>query len=559
MRRHGRGTKEHAVVATVRAVLRRRQEADGFTLIELIVALTIATVVFSAMAAAGLAGVRASVVARQNQQAVDVLNRLVEQTRGVNYATVAMVTSDLQVGDNAITTGPTPKYTVPNGVGQENVWAKSTGSVNPHVETAPSSTTADGVEYITKTYVTTPTGTGLDSAGQPYQKRLTIVATWTTYGQTHERSISTVITETTRGLPLPRYSVVPTSPTTTTKTPGSTLTWGFQVINRGARDTFNIAASTGTTWTYYVDSDCNGSREPGETTALTNTDSALGDTRPDTGKIDPNNNPPFCVVAQRPIPAAELGVSTVTFNLQSSAQPTADGAVVGVGAYTVTVTNGSTGGSATPTGTGTAPPSTVCAPTPSGAGTPFGFRNGTTATSGDTASQLVNSMTENICLNQPASANYSTEAGAGTGRSLTTGGSATSTAAAQVAEWRWNPSTNKTVAAGTATVSVVVSCPVAGANVTLNGAIGTFHDKLTGTWAQEGAGSTTVSCATANSWARVTIPMTIATSFAVSNKVQGFPMNLSTRLWVTGGTAGQKIRLDYEQDPSKSFLYLSVA
>ncbi len=548
------------MVATVRAVLRRRQEADGFTLIELVVALSIATVVFSAMAAAGLAGVRASVVARQNQQAVDVLNRLVEQTRGVNYATVAMVTSDLQVGDTAITTGPTPRYTVPNGVGQENVWAQSTGSVNPHVETVPSSTTADGVEYIAKTYVTTPPGTTLDNAGQPYQKRLTVVATWTTYGQTHERSISTVLTETTRGLPLPRYSVIPTSPTTATKAPSTTLTWGFQVINRGARDTFNIAASSGT-WAYYVDSDCNGARDPGEDTTLANTDSALGDTRPDTGKLDPNNNPPFCVVAQRTIPAAELGVSTVTFNLQSSAQPWADGAAVGVGAYTVTVTNGSTGGTATPTptGTGTAPPSTVCAPTPSGAGTPFGFRNGTTATSGDTASQLVNSMTENVCLNQTATANYSTEAGAGTGRSLTTGGNVTTTTAAQRAEWRWNPSANKTVAAGTATISVLVSCPVVGADVTLNGAIGTYHEKGAGTWILQGAGSTTVSCASANSWARVTVSMPVAASFTVFNRYQGSPSNLSARLWVTGGAAGQKIRLDYEQNLSKSFLYVSVA
>jgi prepilin-type N-terminal cleavage/methylation domain-containing protein len=554
MGRHGRGTKEHAVIATVRAVLRRRHEADGFTLIELIVALTIATVIFSAMAAAGLAGVKASVIARQNQQAVDVLNRLVEQARGVNYATVAMVTADLQVNDNAITTGPTPRYTVPNGVGQEDVWAQGTGSINPHVETVASSTTADGVEYTTKTYVTLPAGTTLDNSGQPYQKRLTVVASWTTYGQTRERAISTVLTETTRGLPLPRYSVIPTSPTAAAKAPGTTLTWGFQVINRGARDTFNIAASTGT-WTYYVDADCNGSRDPGEDTTLTNTDAALGDTRPDTGKLDPNNNPPFCVVAERAIPAAELGVSTVTFNLQSSAQPAADGAAVGVGPYTVTVTTGSTGGTPTPTGTG---PNTICTPTPAGAGTPFGFRNGVTASNGDTASQLVNTMTENTCLYQPASANYSTEAGAGRGRSLTTGGFDATSTAAQRVEWRWNPASTKTVAAGTATISVMVSCPVVGPSVTLSGAVGTYNQKAPGTWTSQGTGTATVSCAVADTWTRVEVPMTVATAFTVQNKVQGQPQYLSARLWTTGA-AGQKIRLDYEQSDAKSFLYVSVA
>ncbi len=533
-----------------------RRDDDGFTLIEMVVALAISVVIFSAMAAAGLAGVRASVVARQNQQAVDVLNKAAESARGVSFSTLAMVTPDLQVNDNRITTGATPRYTVPGGVGQEAVWAQATGYVTPHVKTE---TTPDGISYTTRTYVTTPSGTTLDSGGQPYQKRLTIVVTWSSYGATHQRVISTLLTETTRGLPLPRYSVLPTSTVTATRTPGSTVTWGFQVINRGARDTFNISASSGT-WTYYVDTDCDGARAPGESTTLSNTDSAIsGDTRPDTGKLEPNNNPPYCVVAQRVIGATETGTSTVTFNLQSSAQPTATGAAVAVGPYSLTVTTGSTGGSASPTPTGSGvPPSTVCAPTPAGAGTPFGFRNGTVAAYGDSASQPVNSMTENICLNQPSSANYSTEAGVGTGRSLTTGGSDTSATASDLAEWRWNPPSNKTVVAGTATISVMVSCPVVGATVTLNGAIGTYSEKGVGTWTNQGTGSTPVSCATAGSWVRVTVSMPVSTAFAVPNRFQGQPMNLSARLWVTGGTAGERIRLDYEQDASKSFLYVQV-
>jgi prepilin-type N-terminal cleavage/methylation domain-containing protein len=552
MGRHGRGTREHAVITAMRQAMRRRHQADGFTLIELVVALTIATVIFSAMAAAGLAGVRASVVARQNQQAVDVLNRLVEQTRGVSYASLAMVTTDLQVDDDAISTGPTPTFEVPNGIGTEDVWADDTGSVDPHVEIV---TTTNGMEYTTRTYVTTPVGTTLDTAGQPNQKRLTIVSTWDSYGQERERVISTLLTETTRGLPLPRYGVTPTSPTTQTATPSTTLTWGFQVINRGARDTFNLSASTGT-WTYYVDSDCDGARDAGESTELSNTDAALGDSLPDTGKLEPNNYPPYCVTAQRDIPSTEIGTSSVTFNFESSAQPTSDGAAVAVGAFTVTVTSGSTGGSASPSASG---PNTICTPTPAGVGTPFGFRNGTTATAGSTTSQLVNAMTENTCLYQPSSANYSTDVGSGTGRSLTTGGTATTNTATQRAEWRWNPAAQKTVATGTATISVMVSCPVAGADVTLNGAIGTFNEKAPGTWTSRGTGSTTVSCATANSWVRVTVPMTVSTAFTVKPQVQGSPQNLSARLWVTGGSAGQKIRIDYEQADAKSFLYVNVS
>lgn len=556
---HGRGAKEHAVIARLRRAVRRRETASGFTLIELVVALSIATVVFSAMAAAGLAGVRASVVARQNQQVVDILNRMVEESRSLSYTSMAMVDSDLQVNDDAISTGSTPTFDVPNGIGSEEVWTDPTGEVNPHVVTA---SMPGGAEYTVKTYVTVPDGYTLDSADQPDQKRLTIIANWETYGQEREKVISTLLTETTRGLPLPRYGVTPTSPTSQTKNPGTTLVWGFQVINRGARDTFNVSASSGT-WTYYLDEDCDGARESSEDTQLSNSDSAIGDTRPDTGMVEPNNYPPYCVVAERVIGASETGSSSVTFNFESSAQPAASGADVSVGAFTVTVTTGSTGGSASPSpsGSGSASstaPTTVCEPTPAGTGTPFGFRNGTAGTSGNTTSQLVNSMTENVCLYQNAAANYSTDAGNGTGRSITTGGSATTSTASQRAEWRWNPASNKTVAAGTATVSVVVSCPSTGGNLTLNGAIGTFSEKNS-TWASKGTGTATVSCATANSWSRVTVPISVASSFGVANKSQGQPQHLSVRLWVSGGSAGQMLRLNYEQSDAKSFLYVNVA
>jgi prepilin-type N-terminal cleavage/methylation domain-containing protein len=544
-------------VTAIRIRLRREHESDGFTLIELVVALTIATVIFSAMAAAGLAGVRASTIARQNQQSVDVLNRALEEARGISYASLAMVESDLQVDDDAISGSP-PQYTVPNGVGAEDIWLDDTGSVNPHVQVADTTGT---IEYTTRTYVTVPDGYTLDTAGQPNQKRLTVVVTWEAYGEERERVISTLLTETTRGLPLPRYGATPTSPTTQTKNPSTTLVWGFQVVNRGARDTFNISASSGT-WAYYVDTDCDGARDADETTQLTNSDAGLGDTRPDTGKLEPNNYPPYCVVAQRAIGSTETGTSSVTFNLESSAQPSANGADVAVGPFTVTVTTGSTGGSGTPTptGTGTATaPTTVCEPTTGlGSGTPFGFRNGTSGTSGATTSQLVNSMTENTCMNQPSAANYSTDAGSGTGRSLTTGGTVTTSTASQRAEWRWNPASTKTVAASTATISVMVSCPVAGSNLTLNGALGTFNEKNS-LWTSRGTGSTTVSCATANSWARVTVPITVATSFTVANKVQGQPQHLSARLWVTGGSAGQQLRLNYEQSDAKSFLFVNVS
>jgi hypothetical protein len=127
-----------------------------------------------------------------------------------------------------------------------------------------------------------------------------------------------------------------------------------------------------------------------------------------------------------------------------------------------------------------------------------------------------------------------------------------------MAEWRWNPASTRTVASGTATVSAMVSCPTTGSNLTLNGALGTFNEKNS-VWSSKGTGNATVSCATANSWVRVTVPITVSTSFTVANKVQGQPQHLSARLWVSGGSVGQKLRLDYEQVAAKSFLYVSVS
>jgi hypothetical protein len=161
-------------------------------------------------------------------------------------------------------------------------------------------------------------------------------------------------------------------------------------------------------------------------------------------------------------------------------------------------------------------------------------------------------MTENTCLYQAAAANYSTDAGSGTGRSLTTGGSATSSTASQMAEWRWDPGTTRKVAAGTTYVSVLVSCPVVGATLTLNGAVGSVNAN-NGNFTSKGTGTASVSCTTANSWSRVDVAMTVGSQYNINSSNQ-----LSVRVFVTGGTAGEQLRLDYEQPTSKSFFYAKV-
>src|SRR5437667_341426 len=66
----------------------------GFTLIEAIASLVVAAILLSAIAYAAVSGIRASTVARINQQAGDVIESVIETARTQGYDSLAMSTSD---------------------------------------------------------------------------------------------------------------------------------------------------------------------------------------------------------------------------------------------------------------------------------------------------------------------------------------------------------------------------------------------------------------------------------------------------------------------------------
>ena len=188
------------------------------------------------------------------------------------------------------------------------------------------------------------------------QKRLTIVATWSAYGEEREQVISTLLTETdawsatapVRGdahlghgadqeprdhpdLGIPGASTgEPATPSTSVRRP--------------------VPGPTTSTPT------ATDARDVGENTALTNTDSALGDTRAGHRQARAEQLPAVLRGG-----AAGHSVqrdwarraSPSTSSHRRSRAPI--GADVSVGAFTVTVTTGSTGGTPTPTGTSTGP------------------------------------------------------------------------------------------------------------------------------------------------------------------------------------------------------------
>jgi Tfp pilus assembly protein PilV len=535
----------------------RRSEDGGFSLIEQVVALLVAAVVFLAVAAMAIAGMKASVESRLNQQSIDLLNRSIEQALAMTYAQLTMVSTDLTL-DTSIT-GPTTKvWTVP-AVGQEAVDYHTTGSVSPHV----SSITANvnHATFTLKRYVTVPSGATYDTSGFPSVKRFTAVVTWRLYGQTKTRYDSTLITDTVRGLPLPNYTFRSVGVTSAAVNAGVVIDFGMAVHNLGARDAFDVAVSSSNPalaagWTLYKDDGAvgagcvtpataaDGVRDCGEDNLLTDTS---GNGTLDTGQVDPNKS--FYFVAERTSTSSDTG--TVTFTTTSVAQPSASGAVH-TKTFTVTVTSGTVT-------QGTCPTTTTPAVTaPSGYSAVAFYLQNTPV--GNTTTQLSLPLARADCTVQTASSlpNYSTDvSGSSTGRMLTPGGTATSTDSKR-AQWWWQPGGSNLNVSGSGStwgaLHLWVQCNTSGA-ATLNASIGSMNQSTggSGSYTAKETGSTTIaSCA--GGWQSVDIPLAGAAGWAV--KKNGNPGYLSVRVW--SSSSSPTMRLGYNWSTDVSYLVLAV-
>lgn len=343
-----------------REVRRVLSDDGGFTLVEQVVALMIAAIVFTAAAYAMIGGLKQSSFAQQNQQSADMLNQAVEKARALSYDQLAMVPGDLVVSD-PLNTSTCNCYNPTNnsktGTGVENLVLDAAGSLSPHVETV----VQNHLVFTLRKYVTQPT----DAVGATY-KRLTVVATWSSQGKSHTRTSSTLVAPTQRGLPLPDFKFSATSPVGQCVNPTSTLVYSFVLKNNGARDAwiFQTAGSAGSpAWSYYLDVNADGVYTSGTDTALAN-DAATG--YPSTGLLEPTTSARVLAVASVPSAGSNPPPYTwnVTFTVTSVAQTTysqsiATATAVQSGVCTTTPTPTST---ATPTATVT--PTTTPTPTP---------------------------------------------------------------------------------------------------------------------------------------------------------------------------------------------------
>lgn len=321
--------------------------AEGFTLIESVVALSIAALVFLALAASVISGVKAVAVSRENQQSGDAINQQIESLRAQPIGNVSMRATDLS-GDTH-TSGNYYDPTADNGTGaaKEPLVLDPAGSVNPHVSTV----VQNSVTFTLRTYVTQPT----DADGASY-KRVTVVASWITFGTTHTRSEGTLLTQLVRGLPLPNYQYTAVGGTAQCKGVGTTVALGMRVVNNGARDTWTLTSSGSTlTWAYYKDTSSSGTPDgvysPTVDTTVLPVESSTG--LPSTGQLEPTTSSSFWAVATLPTGVVST-TYTMTFTARSLAQNT----------YSQNLTETIVEQSAACSGTPTPSPTPTASPTP---------------------------------------------------------------------------------------------------------------------------------------------------------------------------------------------------
>jgi type II secretory pathway pseudopilin PulG len=341
--------------------LRRRlllRGDDGFTLVEAVVALAIAVIVFMALSFALIGGAHEVLLAQQNQQAGDVLNQVVEQARGLTYDQLVMQDADLPSALDPIGSSVNGckcyNPTADTAAGATEPLAHAvTGGVNPHAYTK----TLNGLDYTIREYVTAPT----DTSGATY-KRFTAVVRWTSLGRTHNRTYSTFVAATKRGLPLPnfKFSTAQGSGPTACAAPGSSVSFSFNVKNNGARDQWLISSTQSSpaapvTWAYYIDANNNGVFDSASD-APVSTDPASG--LPTTGLLDPNGTLTFFAIATAP---STVGTLAVNFTATSEAIQTY---MQTVATATSVQTVACVGGTATPTPTATATATATPTPTP---------------------------------------------------------------------------------------------------------------------------------------------------------------------------------------------------
>ena len=286
---------------------------------EAVVALFVLGIIFTALAAAAMGSLRASLASRSEQQGIDFATQALERARAFEYSQLANRPADM-TGDTAVVLGSsdcssggcgdTKCFDISGSGDYEPLVLSDSGAIYPHIDSSIPKENANNVDFKTYTYVTDP--------GDPTasQVRVTVVAKWVVAGVPRSRSTSSLVARTAgAGLPLPKFELAPISNMREIVGPGAQAKYLFRVTNQGAPDRWNMRA-TGFQpgiWSFY--------RETGDAGLCTDAvdcpggvvDTILTDSNADgvvdTGKVDPTDSMQFWLVGTVPGETApSLGV-----------------------------------------------------------------------------------------------------------------------------------------------------------------------------------------------------------------------------------------------------------
>lgn len=275
----------------------RVREDAAFTLVEVMVALGIATGVLTAFAYVSTGSLHALQIARLNQQGADLATARLEQLRNMPFGSLGHDPAGIVGDPHLAACGSAKCYD-----GEPLV--STVGGLKPQITAPPA---VNEFQYTLYTYVTTPE----DQIGEE-AKRITVVAEWAAYGRTFSKTMSTIVSQTQRGLPLPEFKLAPVGPSTVTVNPGAKAAFGFQLNNQGAPDQWNIT-SDASQYRVLLDNGDDVFNEAEDTVAMSDHN---GDGIPDTGRLEPKQSIVFWVVRDVPDTATN---STSRFDVTAEA------------------------------------------------------------------------------------------------------------------------------------------------------------------------------------------------------------------------------------------------
>lgn len=326
-----------------RIFTRRHLAAEGgFTIIEASVAMLLVALMFTALSAGLMGGLRATRDARLYQQATSHGEEAVELARDLPYDSLVMQTSDL-AGDPRIQAGPKfdPDQSGPL-VAEPIVASSSGGSIVPHINTEDIGNTT----FTTSRYVTWVDDTTQGGPLQSY-KRMVVMIEWQVGGRTNSYVTSSFIALARRGLPVPKFELAPPDQIAEVEQ-GNLVVFPHTIQNLGIVDTYDLdipATENPRGWVinYYKDADQNGTFEPVTDTLLLDTNSTG---KPDTGSVATNETTHFLVVFLLS-PTEAPGTVNMTLTARSGANDSVtrtseDTVVVGFAGLTLNLHNNPT-------------------------------------------------------------------------------------------------------------------------------------------------------------------------------------------------------------------------